>query len=628
LASMPGRVVVQWDKDDCEDLGIIKVDFLGLGMMSVLQDTVELARRLGRDVDLAQLPENDKETFVMMQTADTIGVFQIESRAQMSTLPRMKPENFYDVVVEVAIIRPGPIQGHLMHPYLTRRKQVKEQGADPDGFPCYHPDLKEVLKRTYGVPLFQEQMLKMAMVMADFSGAEAEELRRALSFHRSQERMQKVEKKLRAAMERKGVSAETIEEIVKAVGSFALYGFPESHAISFAHLAYASAYLKAHRGPEFYASLLNNQPMGFYSTASLVKDGQRHGVKFLPVCVMRSEWDCAIVPVREASVGKTSNNEHRTADSEVLAGSKALVLNATLTPAVSHRMEEGRVRRGDALLEPEHSREAPESTPSSALPIRLGFRILHGLSKAGAEALMLERRKAAFTSLDDCKRRVPLSREEWRVLAEAGALNCFVAHRRDALWNVEKTLRQGDLFEDLAAGATLTPALSHSMGEGEADSASGVGSSRKVDQLDTASPLSPMDYSERIRADYSTMRLTTGKHPMALIRSRLKDVWRAGDLPEVPHGSRIRIAGNVICRQRPGTAKGFVFISLEDETGVSNAIVTPPMFEANRLLITEESFLVIEGVLQKVDNVIHVKAERIERLQYDSSVSSPSYDFH
>jgi error-prone DNA polymerase len=289
-ASMPGRVVAQWDKDDCEDLGIIKVDFLGLGMMSVLQDSVELCRKTGREIDLAQLPQDDAKTFEMMQSADTIGVFQIESRAQMATLPRMKPKCFYDLVIEVAIIRPGPIQGNLMHPYLARRKEV-EFGADPKNFPCYHESLRPVLERTLGIPLFQEQMLQMAMVMADFSGAEAEELRRALSFHRSDEKMQRVEKKLRVAMERKGHSQKTIDDVCKTVSSFALYGFPESHAISFAHLAYASAYLKAHRAPEFYASLLNNQPMGFYSSASLVKDGQRHGVKFLPVCVMRSDLD-------------------------------------------------------------------------------------------------------------------------------------------------------------------------------------------------------------------------------------------------------------------------------------------------------------------------------------------------
>src|SRR5438874_1430900 len=255
-ASMPGRVVAQWDKDDCEDLGIVKVDLLGLGMMSVIQDAFELCRERGRPIDLAHIPTDDAPTYKMMQEADTIGVFQIESRAQMATLPRMKPKCFYDVVIEVAIIRPGPIQGDMVHPYLNRR-------AGREAITYFDERLKPVLERTLGVPLFQEQMLKIAMIMADFSGNEAEELRRALSFHRSEERMRRVSVKLRAAMERNRVAPDVIEKILQSITSFALYGFPESHAISFAILAYGSAYLKAHRAPEFHVSLLNNQPMGF-----------------------------------------------------------------------------------------------------------------------------------------------------------------------------------------------------------------------------------------------------------------------------------------------------------------------------------------------------------------------------
>src|ERR1700720_1911061 len=287
-ASMPGRVVAQWDKDDCQDLGIVKVDLLGLGMMSVMQDALELCRERGRPLDLAHIPNDDEKTFEIMQHADTIGVFQIESRAQMATLPRMKPKCFYDVVIQVAIIRPGPIQGDMVHPYLNRRA-----GKDPVIY--FDERLKPVLERTLGVPLFQEQMLKIAMIMADFSGDEAEELRRALSFHRSEERMERVSVKLRAAMERKNVPPDKIDKIIHSITSFALYGFPESHAISFAILAYASAYLKVHRAPEFYASLLNNQPMGFYTPATIVKDAQRHGVKVKPVCVQRSTWNCTVV---------------------------------------------------------------------------------------------------------------------------------------------------------------------------------------------------------------------------------------------------------------------------------------------------------------------------------------------
>ncbi len=515
-ASMPGRVVAQWDKDDCEDLGIIKVDLLGLGMMSVLQDCITLTRERGRPIDIAQIPKDDAPTYEMMQNAETIGVFQIESRAQMATLPRMKPKCFYDVVIEVAIIRPGPIQGHLMHPYLARR-------AGKEKVTYYHPDLEPVLARTLGVPLFQEQMLKIAMVMADFTGSEAEELRRALSFHRSEEKMQKVEVKLRAALERKKVEPKIIEEIVKAIGSFALYGFPESHAISFALLAYASAYLKVHRAPEFYSSLLNNQPMGFYSPATIIKDGRLRGLRFRPVCAERSDWLCTI--------------------------------------------------------EPDDS-------------VRLGFCVVQGLHAEAAQT-MLERRP--FKSLDDFKRRTHFNQSELRRLAEIGALNCFADHRRDALWTVEKTLHQDDLFADSAA---------------------------------EPSPLLPMNPAERLRADYEGMRLTTGPHPMALLRPHVPHLWRASDLPKGEEGQIITIGGNVICRQRPGTAKGFVFISLEDETGISNAIVTPKLFEKLRLVITQEAFLQITGRLQTRENVLVIQARDIARLDAENLSGSDSYDFH
>jgi error-prone DNA polymerase len=310
-ASMPGRVVAQWDKDDCEDLGIVKVDLLGLGMMSVMQDTFELCRDRGRPLDLAHIPNDDAATFEIMQKADTIGVFQIESRAQMATLPRMQPKCFYDVVIEVAIIRPGPIQGDMVHPYLARRA-----GREPVTY--FDERLKPILGRTLGVPLFHEQMLKIAMIMADFSGAEAEELRRALSFHRSPERMEKVSVKLRAGMEKNRVAPEVIVQIIQAISSFALYGFPESHAISFAILAYGSAYLKVHRAVEFYASLLNNQPMGFYTPATIVKDAQRHGIRMRPVCAAESEWRCAVESNESVRLGFCVVNGLRQEDMEGL----------------------------------------------------------------------------------------------------------------------------------------------------------------------------------------------------------------------------------------------------------------------------------------------------------------------
>jgi error-prone DNA polymerase len=588
-ASMPGRVVAQWDKDDCEDLGIVKVDLLGLGMMSVMQDAFELCRERGRPLDLAHIPKDDPATFEIMQRADTIGVFQIESRAQMATLPRMKPECFYDVVIEVAIIRPGPIQGDMVHPYLARRAG-REQPTYFD--PCLEP----VLKRTLGVPLFQEQMLKIAMVMADFSGDEAEELRRALSFHRSEERMNKVCVKLRTAMESKGVAPDKIDKIVQSISSFALYGFPESHAISFAILAYGSAYLKVHRAPEFYASLLNNQPMGFYTPATLVKDAQRHGLKIKPVCVSQSDWRCTVVSDDQPSPQSSGRDR-----------------------------DQGGASRG--------GREAPVRVGEA---VRLGFCVVNGLRQERAEQLVRERQERQFTSLDDFKRRVPLSKDELRILAELGALNCFAEHRRAAMWKVEETLHD-DLLDCLGstgcqpvASGSLPDAISPPARrfvpclrqEAAANYRLAACAPQKL-----KSPLVPMTLPERVRADYDTMNLTTGPHPMKLLRESLPNIWRAIDLPHAQHGSIIQIAGNVICRQRPGTAKGFVFVSLEDETGVSNAIVEPDLFEHFRLVITEEAFLLVEGEVQNSDNVVLIKAREIRPFLHGQLAGSASHDF-
>lgn len=520
-ASMPGRVVVQWDKDDCEDLGIIKIDFLGLGMMAVLQDAVTLTHQRGHGIDLAQLPKDDAATFELMQKADTIGTFQVESRAQMATLPRMKPKCFYDVAIEVAIIRPGPIGGGLTHPYLERRK-------DPTKIRYIHPDLEPVLKRTLGVPLFQEQMLRIAMVIAGFDGSEAEELRRAISFHRSHERMEKVVVKLRTNMTARQVSPEVQEEIVHALSSFALYGFPESHAISFALLAYASCWLKVHRVPEFYCALLNNQPMGFYSPATLIKDGKRRGVKFRPVCVVRSQVECRIE-------------------------------------------EDG--------------------------SIRLGLNYVQGLHRDKAAQLVAERERRAFTGLGDLLTRVALHKAERRVLAKIGALNFLSDHRRTALWEVESIFDEEDLFSHL-------------------------------DGKRHTIPLVPMNPIERLQADYGGTGVTTGPHPLQFLRAHLPHITRASDLPQKQHGQPVTIAGMVICRQRPGTAKGNVFISLEDETGVSNAFVRSDLFEKLRLVITQEPFLEIEGFLQNQENVLSVFARDIRALEAPSLPFAESYDFH
>ncbi len=537
-ATMPGRVVCQWDKNDCEDLGIIKVDLLGLGMMSVIQDTLLLAAERGNPIDLAHLPPDDPPTFDLLQKADTIGVFQVESRAQMATLPRLKPRCFYDLVVEVAIIRPGPIQGDLAHPYLRRR-----DGLEPVTY--WDPKLRPVLERTLGVPLFQEQMLQIAMVMAGFSGDEAEELRKALSFHRSDERMRRSQTRLQQAMERAGVAPGVSNEIARAVGSFALYGFPESHAISFAHLAYASAFLKVHRPGEFYCALLNNQPMGFYAPATLIKDASRHGVRIRAVCAVRSSWDCALD-------------------------------------------EKG--------------------------GLRLGLRMVQGLARPHADHMAQERARAPFQSVDDFKARTRFSRDELRTLAQIGALNAFSAHRRAALWEVERKVRKGDLLE---------PAARLAFGSDSPGDALRSTSEPIQDQ----SPLRAMNPVERLGADYAGLRLTTGPHPMALARPRLSGVSTAADLRRSSDRQRVRVAGQVICRQRPGTAKGVCFVSLEDETGIANVIIAPALFEAQRLKITSEPFLLIEGIVQSRHGTIHVRAEQIDWLDLDEVELADSHDF-
>jgi error-prone DNA polymerase len=548
-ASMPGRVVVQWDKEDCADLGIVKVDLLGLGMMAVLKDSLNLVRdHYCEKVDLAQLPADDAKVYSTVQKADTIGMFQIESRAQMSCLPRLHPTRFYDLVVQVAIIRPGPIVGQMVNPYLERR-----QGRQDVTYA--HPLLEPVLKRTLGVPLFQEQLLRMAMVVAGFSGGEAEDLRRAMGFKRSEKRMREIEAKLRAGMERNGISREAQEQIVLSITSFALYGFPESHAASFALIAYASAYLKCHYLAAFTAALLNNQPMGFYSPATIVKDAQRHGLKVLPVDVMKSDWECTL--------------EHS---------------------ALSTQQSKNDIGQNIAL--------------------RLGLRYVRGLHEGAGQAIARERKRASFTSIHDLVRRVPeLRKNELNTLAEIGALNSIqisprrhgdqVFHRRDALWSVA------------AAANPSGPLL------------------EQIPESDNKSPLKIMTDEERLVADFRGTGMTVGPHPMSYHRARMEKmgVRPAIDLSQLPNGRRVRIAGGVIARQRPGTAKGFVFLSLEDETGVANAIVNPDLFQQNRLLLGTEQFLLIEGILQNQDGVISVKALRVAPVKI-TRAHTISHDFH
>jgi error-prone DNA polymerase len=402
-ASMPGRVVVQWDKEDCADMGIIKVDLLGLGMMAVLKDSIELiSKHYREEVDLAHLPQDDPTVYSALQQADTIGLFQVESRAQMSCLPRLCPKRFYDIVVQVAIIRPGPIVGQMVNPFLLRR-----QGREEVTYP--HPSLEPVLKRTLGVPLFQEQLLRLAMIAANFTGGEAEDLRRAMGFKRSQARMKEIEARLRAGMTQNGIPPDAQEKIILSITSFALYGFPESHAASFALIAYASAFLKCHYLAAFTAALLNNQPMGFYSPATIVKDAQRHGLKMLPVDVTCSEWMCTL----EAVSSLESRVPSEFASTQYPVPSKTLVIP---TPERMRGAEESR----NLVLGTGYSRLAPA--------LRLGLRYVRGLREEAAQALVRERMLAPFASIHDLTRRVPeLRKDELTTLAEIGALNAVAS---------------------------------------------------------------------------------------------------------------------------------------------------------------------------------------------------------
>lgn len=521
-ATMENRTVLQWDKDDCEDLGIVKVDLLGLGMLAAMEDSLRICERRGRPVNLAKISKRDPKTFDLLCRADTIGTFQVESRAQMATLPIMKPKTFYDVAVEVAIIRPGPIVGDLVHPYLNRRTQ-----REPVEY--IHPDFEPILERTLGVPLFQEQVLRMAMVIADFTGVEADQLRKAMAFKRSDERMAPIIETLRQRMTERKIDPVVQERVIQSIGSFALYGFPESHAISFGLIAYASCWLKVHRTVEFYCGLINNQPMGFYSVNTLMQDAKRHGVRSKPVSVIHSMIETEVI------------------DDQTL---------------------------------------------------RLGLHRLKGLSSKTMELILERRSENQFHSLPDFLRRVQPNAKERRILAATGALNDLpeIDHRRDALWQAEQ-LPPDDLF------AQPEPA-------------------EKI--LSAMSPL------ERLRTDFALQGATTGPHPMRLWRREQSEEFAtSASLHQLPHGFPLTIAGLVICRQRPGTAKGHCFISLEDEFGIANLFIPRKTFHEYRLTITSESFLLVQGRLQITEGkqpTVYVLSLR--PLGVAPELATTSHDFH
>ena len=555
-ASMPGRTVIQWEKDDLDPVGLVKIDLLGLGILTLMQDCLLYVRQgRGVTIDLATLDMTDQAVYDDLCNADTIGVFQVESRAQMNTLPRLKPRCFYDLVVEVALIRPGPIQGEMVHPYLRRRA-----GLEPVTYP--HPSLEPILKRTLGVPLFQEQGMQVAIVAAGFTPGESDQLRRAMGHKRSRERMAAICQKMIDGMEANGIAPDVAQRIYNQINAFADYGFPESHAASFALLVYASAYLKHYYAPEFTAAILNAQPMGFYAPGTLVEDARRHGVEVRPADLTCSQWDATLEP-------------------------RAI---PTASPKVIPQAA------------PQHVAAAPA--------VRLGLRSVRGLGAAAREKLERALVEGAFTSIEDVVQRTGLDRRALRHLAEAGTLDGLLPRepdlrkRRAALWAVLDAAR-GD-------AGPLAP--------------------RRQPSAASAAPLPAMSRVELTEADYRMTGISLAGHPMSHVRDVLvpNGVRSARDLLlNGRDGETMATAGLVICRQRPGTAKGFVFLTLEDETGLINVVVTPQRFERQALLISQTPLLLVRGVLQVEEKVVNVRAKQFRALQAAVGAEfAQGHDFH
>ncbi|HUF27641.1 MAG TPA: PHP domain-containing protein [Gemmatimonadaceae bacterium] len=551
-ASMADRTVIQWEKDDLDPIGLVKIDLLGLGMLTVLQDCLKYVRQTrGVTIDLAQLEMTDQAVYDDLCRADTIGLFQVESRAQMNTLPRLKPRCFYDLVVEVALIRPGPIQGEMVHPYLRRRA-----GEEEVTYP--HPTLEPILRRTLGVPLFQEQGMQVAITAAGFTPGEADALRRAMGHKRSHERMAAICERLIEGMRRNGIPEETGRRIYNQINAFADYGFPESHAASFALIVYASAWLRHYYTPEFTAAILNAQPMGFYAPGTLIEDARRHGVEVRPVDLTKSEWDCTLEERRSS---------------------------------------------------PRPNQNASSNAPGvqRAPAVRLGVRMIRGLGTRAKENLERALTGGPFTSIGDVVRRIGFDRRALRSLAEAGALDAFAAgepdlrRRRAALWEVLEEVR-GEAGPLAPARAAVRPP-----------------------------PVPAMAPAELTEADYRMTGVSLNGHPMRHLRPMLapNGVLSAREVARTPDGARIAVAGLVICRQRPGTAKGFVFLTLEDETGLVNIVVTPKRFERQALLLTTSPLLLVRGVLEVEGRVRNLKGEQFRELMAGAGEEwAPGHDFH
>jgi len=531
-ASMPNRTVIQWDKEDIEALGLLKVDILALGMLSAIRKTLALIQRNTPAIrSIQDIPKDDQATFRMLQTGDSLGVFQIESRAQMSMLPRLKPSCFYDLVIEIAIVRPGPIQGDMVHPYLRRRA-----GLEPITYP--DPAIQSVLESTLGVPIFQEQVIRLAMVAAGFSGGEADSLRRAITNWGKNSKLLTFENKLKTGMLNRGYSAEFADQLFNQIKGFGGYGFPESHSASFALLAYVSAWFKRHHPGAFYVGLLNSQPMGFYTPSQLIQDAERHGISALPVDVNASEWDHQLL-----------------------------------------------------------------STPQSQQnTIRLGLRLVKGLSKRGAEQLIDARRTGLFQSVIDLKRRAKLDKDDLEALSAADTLSSLSGHRHKTHWAVMAVKEAQPLLMD-----------EHPSAE------------------ECAFAIAPPSMTENVLFDYQSTGLTLRTHPLALLRqqSPFDQCRKQSELITMGNRRFVRTAGLVTCRQRPGTASGVVFLTLEDETGNINVVVWPGVQEQFRAALMTAQLLLIKGTVESRDGVTHVIASAL----YDHShalsrLAVKSRDFH
>nr|WP_298726049.1 error-prone DNA polymerase [uncultured Steroidobacter sp.] len=538
-AAMPDRTIIQWDKNDLETLKLLKVDVLALGMLTAMRKTFELLHTAGTGpTRMDAVPLEDPATYDMICKAETVGVFQIESRAQMTMLPRLKPRKYYDLVIEVAIVRPGPIKGGMVHPYLQRRSMK------PEDIPYPSESLRPILEKTRGVPIFQEQVMQIAVTAAGFSPGEADELRRSMGAWERSGNMSMYRDKLMQGMYERGYTPEFAEQIYKQIEGFGEYGFPESHSASFALLTYFSSWLKCHRPAAFIAGLINSQPMGFYQPAQLLEQAKRQQVKVLPVDVTVSDYDCT--------------------------------------------------------LEPDGSRELPDGSNGPWFAIRLGMRLIKGLHRDDAMNVVAARAVAPFTSVEDVAHRAGLKSRATKALATSGAFRSLSQHRNQALWSALGIENLPGALTGLAAAET-TPQL----------------------------PI-PTEWEE-IQRDYRQMGLSTGRHPMAVLRPKLRasGIVTRRELDSMRNGRTVRVGGLVTHLQHPQTANGVIFASLEDETGINNIIIWPSVFEMYRQRILQSNFMVVTGELQSAESVVHVVATEVEDYSHwVRTLPRKSRDFH